>query len=72
MEKKEIYRIQTLIKEGNYELEKLYKEHVTLDKRIEVLSNKTFLTPKEETEFKNIKMQKLQGKAKIMKIIDAQ
>ena len=69
MEKKEICRIQTLIKEGNYELEKLYKEHVTLDKKIEVLSNKTFLTPQEEIEFKNMKLKKLQGKEKILKLI---
>ena len=69
MEKKEIYRIQSLIKEGNYELEKLYNEHVRLDKKIEVLSNKSFLTPQEEIEFKNTKLKKLQGKEKILKLI---
>lgn len=70
MEKKEICRIQSLIKEGNYELEKLYNEHVRLDKKIEVLSNKSYLTKQEEAEFKNLKMRKLQGKNKIMEIIE--
>ena len=65
MEKKEIYRIQSLIKEG-----KLYNEHVRLDKKIEVLSNKSFLTPQEEVEFKNMKLKKLQGKNKIMELIE--
>ena len=69
MEKIELEKIRQLIKEGNYELKKLYEEHVSLDKQAKVLSNKSYLTQKEQEEYRNIKIKKLQGKEKMLKMI---
>ncbi|MGI6680803.1 MAG: DUF465 domain-containing protein [Bdellovibrionota bacterium] len=69
MNKKEIEKVKELIEKGNYELGKLYEEHTKLDKRVEALSNKTFLSPKEEEEYKKAKMLKLQGKKRILEIL---
>ncbi len=69
MEKHEIDAIKKLINAGDYELKKLYEEHVDLDKRVEVLSNKSYLSPEEQSEFASIKKRKLQGKEKILKIV---
>lgn len=69
MEKCEIEAIKKLIDAGDYELKKLYEEHVGLDKRVETLSNKNYLSPEEQSEFASIKKRKLQGKERMLCIV---
>lgn len=69
MEKEEIKKIEGLIEKGNYELEKLYKDHIKLEEKIKKLSNSTFLSQKEEVELKKLKERKLIEKREIFDLI---
>lgn len=54
---------------GDPVLERLYKEHQNFERQIEKLENKSFLTPNEQVEWKDIKKKKLSGKDKIEAIL---
>lgn len=49
---------------------KLYQEHKGLDKKLQKLGKKPFLTTTEEREEQKLKKLKLAGKDKMMKILE--
>lgn len=52
------------------ELKALWDDHVLYEKQLEKLEGKHFLTPAEQQTLKQLKKQKLEGKTKLMNIID--
>lgn len=52
------------------ELKALWDDHVLYEKQLEKLESKHFLTPAEQQTLKQLKKQKLEGKTKLMNIID--
>lgn len=52
------------------ELKALWDDHVLYEKQLEKLEGKHFLTPSEQQTLKQLKKQKLEGKTKLMNIID--
>lgn len=51
--------------EADPELKSLYEEHVAFEKILEKMEGKSFRTPGEETELREIKKKKLAGKTRI-------
>lgn len=52
------------------ELRALRDEHALFEKQLEKLENKAFKTPAEEQQVKHLKKQKLDGKTKMVAILD--
>lgn len=52
------------------ELKSLWEDHVLYEKQVEKLESKAFRTPTEEQTLKQLKKQKLEGKTKLMDILD--
>lgn len=52
------------------ELKALWEEHMLYEKQIEKLENKSFLTPAEDQELKELKKQKLDGKTRLHDMLD--
>ena len=52
------------------ELRKYYEEHRDLEKRLDDLNAKAYLSPEEELEKKTVQKRKLVGKDKIMEILE--
>lgn len=52
------------------ELKSLWDDHLLYEKQLEKLENKNFLTPSEQQMLKQLKKQKLDGKTKLMHILD--
>jgi len=52
------------------ELEALYSEHVAFGKLIDKLENKSYLSPIEQTEVKELKKKKLAGKTRLLALLD--
>lgn len=52
------------------ELKSLWEDHLLYEKKIEKLEGKNFHTPQEQQELKLLKKQKLEGKTKLMDILD--
>ncbi|MFH1873643.1 MAG: DUF465 domain-containing protein [Pseudomonadota bacterium] len=50
-------------------LKRLYDEHIDLEKKLEDLSEKSYLTPEEETEKARLKKVKLKGRDAIEVIL---
>ena len=51
--------------EADPELKSLFEEHVAFEKILEKMEGKSFRTPSEETELREIKKKKLSGKTRI-------
>jgi uncharacterized protein YdcH (DUF465 family) len=51
------------------ELRRYYEEHLELEKRLDDLNGRIYLSPEEEVERKRLQKQKLIGKDKIMQIL---
>jgi uncharacterized protein YdcH (DUF465 family) len=68
MEKKDEELIQALL-EREPELRQYYDEHVDLERQLDSLQQKAYLTPEEEMEKKRLQKRKLAGKDKIMEIL---
>jgi uncharacterized protein len=63
---------QTLIRklcDGNARFRMLYEEHLFLEKELQKLDQKVFLTPEEEVERKKVKKLKLAGKDEMESIL---
>ena len=60
--------IQKVLK-NNFELRKLYDEHIDLEDRLSSLQRRPFLTTEESLIEKEIKMRKLKGVERMMSII---
>lgn len=54
----------------NPELKSLWDDHVIYEKQVEKLESKRVLTPTEQQTLKQLKKQKLEGKTKLMHILD--
>jgi len=69
MEKKDEELIQSLIPH-DAELKQHYDEHLTLERQLAEFNRKLYLTPEQELEKKQLQKRKLQGKDRIMEILD--
>lgn len=67
MENHERERIERAV-ENNFELKKLYDQHVELDAKLKKLGKQRFLTQKEEIEERRLKQLKLRGVERMLKI----
>ncbi len=54
----------------NDEFKKLWEEHEELDRIVDEMSEKVYLTPEEEIKLKELKLKKLKGKEKLVEIIE--
>lgn len=52
------------------ELKSLWDDHLLYEKQIEKLESRSFRTPAEEQTLKQLKKQKLDGKTRMMNILD--
>lgn len=52
------------------ELKSLWDDHLIFEKKVDKLESKNFLTPAEQMELKQLKKQKLEGKTRLMAILD--
>lgn len=52
------------------ELKSLWDDHLLFEKQVEKLESKNFLTPSEQHSLKLLKKQKLEGKTRLMQILD--
>lgn len=52
------------------ELKSLWDDHLLFEKQIEKLESRNYLTPAEQQTLKQLKKQKLDGKTKMMHILD--
>jgi uncharacterized protein YdcH (DUF465 family) len=68
MEQKDQELIVSLL-EREPELRRYYDEHADLERQLDVLQHKLYLTPEEEVEKKRLQKLKLAGKDKIMEIL---
>ena len=68
MEEKDEALIRTLL-EREPDLRRYYDEHVALERQLEAIQQKLYLTPEEEVEKKRLQKLKLAGKDKIMEIL---
>jgi len=68
MEKHEEELIRSLIDQDD-ELKRYYEEHLELERQLETLQHKHYLTPEEDLEKKRIQKIKLAGKDRIMEIL---
>ncbi len=56
--------------ETNEEFKKLWEEHEELDRIVDEMSEKVYLTPEEEIKLKELKLKKLKGKEKLVEMIE--
>ena len=68
MEEREERMIASVL-DKDPELRRYYKEHLEYEKRLAGLSDRGYLSPKDEMEKKRIQKLKLVGKDKIMQIL---
>jgi len=68
MEKREEEQILSLVDQVP-ELRSLYAEHQELEKQLDTINHKHYLTPEEELEKKRIQKLKLAGKDRMMAIL---
>ncbi len=54
----------------NAELQALYDQHIEYERMLEKLEGKSYLSPAQEQELKQLKKKKLAGKTKLQSIID--
>lgn len=52
------------------DLRSLWNEHQLFEKQLEKLEGKSYRTPAEETQVKELKKQKLDGKTKLVAMLD--
>ena len=56
--------------EKNEEFKKLWEEHEELNRMVDEMSQKVYLTPDEEIKLKELKLKKLKGKEKLVEMIE--
>ena len=55
---------------ANEEFKKLWEEHEELNRMVDEMSQKVYLTPEEELKLKELKLKKLKGKEKLVEMIE--
>ena len=69
MEKKDEELIQSLMGQDE-ELQRYYEEHLALERQLDEMNRRLYLTPEQELERKQMQKRKLHGKDRIMEILD--
>lgn len=69
MEAHEIEILERYVAE-DAELKGLWDEHILFKKQIDKLESKPFLTPTEQKTVKELKKQKLEGKTRLLSLLD--
>ena len=69
MEKRELELLERLAPD-HPDLKSLWDDHILFNKQLEKLENKTYLTPDEQTQVRQIKKQKLEGKTKLVALVN--
>ena len=69
MEKKDEELIKSLM-EHDAELKRYYEEHVALEQQLAEFNRRLYMTPEQEIEKKELQKRKLNGKDRIMQILD--
>ena len=69
MEKRELELLERLAVD-HPDVKSLWEEHILFNKQLEKLENKAYLTPDEQTQVKLIKKQKLDGKTKLVALLN--
>jgi uncharacterized protein YdcH (DUF465 family) len=68
MEKKDEELIKSLLP-GDEELKRYYDEHLELERQLDEYNRRLYLTPEQDYERKELQKRKLQGKDRIMEIL---
>ncbi|MDL2291312.1 DUF465 domain-containing protein [Desulfovibrio sp. OttesenSCG-928-F20] len=68
MEKKE-YELLEKLAPTHPDLKGLWDDHILFEKQLEKLESKSFLTPAEEQQVRQIKKMKLDGKTKLVALL---
>ncbi len=58
-----------VLMQNNAELRRLYEEHLVLQEKLAVFDSRPFLTAEEEVEEKKLKLAKLQGVDRMMRLV---
>ncbi|MFN2343588.1 MAG: DUF465 domain-containing protein [Desulfonatronovibrio sp.] len=68
----EQYELELIAKygESDHELKNLWDDHLSYEKKLEKYESKSFLTPVEDQEVKELKKKKLTGKTRMHTILD--
>ncbi len=61
--------VEELLKK-NEDFKKLWEEHEELNRMVDEMSQKVYLTPDEEIKLKELKLKKLKGKEKLVEMIE--
>ena len=69
MEKRELELLEKLAV-THYDVKSLWDDHILFNKQLEKLESKSYLTPDEQTQVRQIKKQKLEGKTKLVALLD--
>ncbi len=69
MDKRELDLLEKLAPD-HPDLKALWDGHILFEKQLEKLEGKNFLTPTEEQQVREIKKQKLEGKTKLVALLD--
>lgn len=69
MEQKEIKLLEKLAP-SHPELKALWDDHILYEKQLEKFEGKSFLTPQEEQQARQLKKEKLEGKTKLVTLLD--
>ena len=69
MDKHELQQLEKLAS-AHPDLQALWDEHVLFEKQLEKLESKAYRTPQEEQQRRELKKQKLDGKTKMVALVD--
>lgn len=69
MEKRELEMLEKLAA-SHPDLKTLWDEHILYEKQLEKLEGKSFLTPVEEQQVRQLKKQKLDGKTRLVTLVN--
>ena len=70
MERPERELIEKAVLE-NFEVRKLYEQHQEFQERLRTLSRQSYLTPKEEQEERELKLRKLRGVERMLRLANS-
>ncbi len=69
MDQKELALVQKLAP-SHPDVKSLWDEHVLYEKQLEKLESKPYRTPVEDQDLRRLKKQKLEGKTKLVELLD--
>jgi len=68
MEDAERSRIEKAVEDKNFEVTRLYQQHMEYEERLQTLGRQVYLTAKEEQEQRELKQRKLWGVERMLKL----